>query len=88
MDIRGNMSSQHRRSKWTTVIVGPELTERQQQVAKSRKKLNKMSMEELTTWLEICELNVKFWKNRRTERRRWEESVEKVQKQIERGNAL
>lgn len=83
MDYRGNMSSQHRRSKWNTVIVGPELTERQQQIAKSRKKLNKMSMEELKTWLEICELNMKFWKNRRTEKRRWEEAIEKVQNQIE-----
>lgn len=83
MDSRGNMSSQHRRSKVNhSVIMGPELTEEQDRVAKSRKRLSKMTVEELTVWLTVCEANVAYWKNRRSIRKKWEETASKVEKEI------
>ena len=83
MDYRGNMSGQHRRTKINhSVIAGPELTEIQEQVMRTRKNLNKMDVEELNIWLEICRANILYWKNRRSLKKQWEESVENAEKEI------
>ncbi len=83
MDYRGNMSGQHRRSKINhSVIFGPELTEAQQRIAKSRKRLVKMNAEELALWLEVCKANLAFWKNRRTIRNKWQTAIGLTEKQI------
>jgi hypothetical protein len=87
MDHRGNMSSQHRRSKINhSLVVGPELTKDQQIIANSKKKLSKMDEVELGLWLEVCKANIVFWKNRRSAKNRWEKSLEMVEKEINKRN--
>ena len=83
MDSRGNMSSQHRRSKVNhSVIMGPELNEAQERMQQSRKRLNKMTAEELNLCLEVCRLQLAYWKNRRPLRKKWEESIDRIEKEI------
>lgn len=83
MDHRGNMSSQHRRSKINhSVIMGPELTQSQENLLKKGKELKDLTIEELNEWLEVCKLHEEHWKNRRSIRRSWRAAVERAEQEL------
>jgi hypothetical protein len=84
MDHRGNMSSQHRRSKinHSLVIEPAGLTEAESRLLKSRKPMKKMTLEELEVGVSLCRACIVRWKNRRTLRKSWEASLEKFEAEI------